>query len=130
MVKEPESALIAIAIEGMVSDRILRARVARRVRRALARLGQTPLSAHVHFTDENGPKGGVSVRCALTIPLPRRAPVHVAHVAETLTVAFDGALDTVEQRLAQTRRRERTVGRRPKKYYAAKRALPGGASKA
>jgi ribosome-associated translation inhibitor RaiA len=130
MARKLRSALIAIDIEGVASDPVLRARLARRVRQALARLGQTPLSVRVHFTDEDGPKGGVSVRCAMTIPLPRRPPVHVEHVAETHTTAFDGALDTLEQCLAQTRRRERTAGRRPKKYYAAKRALAGGAPKA
>jgi hypothetical protein len=50
----------------------------------------------------------------------------VEHVATAPETAFDGALDTLEHRLAQGRRREREAGRRPKKYYAAKRALSGG----
>jgi ribosome-associated translation inhibitor RaiA len=85
-----------------------------------------PPSARINFTDENGPKGGVGVRCAITVPVPRRAPVHVEHVAEMHGTAFDGALDTLEHRLAQGRRREREAGRRPKKYYVAKRALSEG----
>ena len=126
MAKKPASALIAIDIEGLLAnDPVLRARCARRTRQALARLGVTPLSARINFTDQDGPKGGVSVRCAITVPVPRRAPVHVEHVAPAQGTAFDGALDALEHRLAQGRRREREAGRRPKKYYVAKRALTG-----
>ena len=125
MARKPASALIAIDIEGIAKDPILRRRCARRARQALARLGVTPLSARINFTDQNGPKGGVSIRCAITVPVPRRAPVHVEHVAPAAGTAFDGALDTLEHRLAQGRRRDREAGRRPKKYYVAKRALTG-----
>jgi ribosome-associated translation inhibitor RaiA len=125
MARKPASALVAIDIEGLARDAVLRTRCARRTRQALARLGVTPLSARINFTDQNGPKGGVSVRCAITIPVPRRAPVHVEHVAPTHGTAFDGALDTLEHRLTQGRRREREAGRRPKKYYVAKRAQTG-----
>jgi ribosome-associated translation inhibitor RaiA len=127
MTKKPTSALIAIDIEGITNDPALRGRCARRARQALARLGLTPLSMRINFTDQNGPKGGVSIRCAITVPLPRRAPMHVEHVAETSPIAFDGALDSLERRLAQGRRREREAGRRPKKYYVAKRVLTEGA---
>jgi ribosome-associated translation inhibitor RaiA len=125
MARKLESALIAIDVEGIANDSVLRTRCARRARRALARLGVTPLSARIHFTDQNSAKGGVTMRCAITVRVPRRAPVHVEHVAPAPETAFDGALDTLEHRLAQGRRREREAGRRPKKYYAAKRALSG-----
>ena len=125
MARKPASALIAIDIEGIGSDPVLRRRCARRARQALARLGVTPLSARINFTDQNGPKGGVSIRCAITVPVPRRAPVHVEHVAPAAGTAFDGALDALEHRLVQGRRRDREAGRRPKKYYVAKRALTG-----
>ena len=125
MARKPVSALIAIDIEGLAGDAILRTRCARRARQALAHLGVTPLSARINFTDQNGPKGGVSARCAITVPIPRRAAVHVEHVAPTNAKAFDGAMDTLDNRLAQARRREREAGRRPKKYYVAKRALSG-----
>jgi putative sigma-54 modulation protein len=126
MARKTPSTLVAIEIEGIPSDPFLRARCARRARQVLARLAVAPTSARIHFTDENGPKGGVSVRCAITVPIPRRAPVHVEHVAEIHGTAFDGALDTLERRLAQGRRRAREAGRRPKKYYVAKRALREG----
>jgi ribosome-associated translation inhibitor RaiA len=125
MARKPTSALIAIDVEGLAADSALRTRCARRTRQALAHLGVTPLSARVNFTDQDGPKGGVSVRCAITLPVPRRAAIHVEHVAPAAAMAFDGALDTLENRLAQRKRREREAGRRPKKYYAARRALSG-----
>ena len=125
MAKKTLSALIAIDVEGIANEPVLRARCARRTRQALARLGVQPLSVRIKFTDENGPKGGVTVRCAITVPVPRRAPVHVEHVAPAQGTAFDGALDALEHRLTQGRRRDREAGRRPKKYYVAKRALSG-----
>jgi ribosome-associated translation inhibitor RaiA len=125
MAKKPVSALFAIDIEGLANDPALRTRCSRRARQALARLGVTPLSARINFTDQNGPKGGVSVRCAITVPVPRRAPVHVEHVAPTQGTAFDGALDSLEHQLTRGWRRDREAGRRPKKYYVAKRAQTG-----
>jgi ribosome-associated translation inhibitor RaiA len=125
MARKPASALIAIDIEGLAADPVLRARCARRMRQALAHLGVEPLAARVNFSDQDGPKGGVSIRCAVTVPVPRRAAIHVEHVASRPGTAFDGALDTLENLIAQRRRRERAAGRRPKKYYVAKRALSG-----
>jgi hypothetical protein len=125
MARKPASTLIAIAIDGLAGDPALRTRCARRARRALAGLGVTPLSARINFTDQDGPKGGVSARCAISVAVPRRAAVRAEHVAPTPGLAFAGALDTLERRLAQGRRREREAGRRPKKYYVARRAMTG-----
>lgn len=125
--KVTSSALIAIDIQGIVTEPVLRGRFARRMRQALARLGFAPISVRIDVTDQSGPKGGVAMRCAMTVRLPRRAAaIHVEHVAETSLTAFDGALDTLEHRLTRTRKREREAGRRPKKYYVAKRVLATG----
>jgi ribosome-associated translation inhibitor RaiA len=130
MTKKIESALIAIAIEGIVTEPVLRARFARRVRQAIARLRLAPTSARIDLTDQNGPKGGMAVRCAMTVRLPKRDTIHVEHVAQTSPTAFDGALDALERRLTRTRKQEREADRRPKKYYAAKRVLEAGEPKA
>jgi len=130
MAKKPTSALIAIDIEGIVTEPVLRGRFARRMRQALARLEVAPTSVRIDITDLSGPKGGVDHRCAMTVRLPRRPAIHVEHVAETSLTAFDGALDTLERRLTRTRKREREAGRRPKKYYVAKRVLASGEPKA
>src|SRR5262245_36670472 len=126
MARKPTSVLIAIDIEGIVTEPTLRGRFARGMRQILAKLELEPTSVRVDFTDLTGPKGGVDKRCAMTIRLPRRAAVHVEHVADTLLTAFDGALDALERRLTRTRKRQREAGRRPKKYYVAKRVLAGG----
>jgi hypothetical protein len=69
-----------------------RARVTAGMKTALASLPIEPTSARVTFTDENGPKGGEAIRCALEVRLPRRPAVHVAEVASTSRLAFDSAL--------------------------------------
>ena len=69
-----------------------RARVAADMKAALAFLPVAPTSARVTFTDENGPKGGEAIQCALEVRLPRRPAVHVADVARTPRLAFDAAL--------------------------------------
>ncbi len=114
-----------IEIRGIPGDPTLRGYVTRRLTRAFEPLRVRPLGAEVSVTDENGPKGGVAVRCALTVRLPRRSPLHVEHLAETPRLAFDGGLARLERRLERQRGRERERARRPKKYYTAKRLLEG-----
>lgn len=100
-----------------------RARVAARLRAVVDALPVTPTSARATFTDENGPKGGSAMRCALEVRLPRRTAIHVEDVAPTSRQAFDGALAKLERQLDRLREITREMQRRPKKYYAARRAL-------
>src|SRR5262245_50932569 len=125
MARKPTSALIAIDIEGIIADPALRGHCARRMRQALARLALAPTSVRIDFADLSGPKGGVDRRCAMTVHLARRPASHVEHIAEATLAAFEGALDALERRLTRSRQREREAGRRPKKYYVAKRVLAG-----
>ena len=64
-----------IDIEGLDGDSALRARIERRVGKALDRVKPAPTTALVTFTDVNGPKGGVDNRCAVTVRIPRRTRV-------------------------------------------------------
>jgi ribosome-associated translation inhibitor RaiA len=80
-----------------------------------------PLGAEVRFFDDNGPKGGRAIRCAVTVRLPYRPAVRVEEMAETARLAFDGAFATLERQLERYRERNRDSRRRPKKYYAARR---------
>jgi phosphoketolase len=91
----------------------------------VARLGLQPLEAQAAFTDENGPKGGVDIRCGLTVKLPRRPMIHAEHVAETARLAYDGAAAALERSLARDRDRARALRRRPKKYFVAKKLREG-----
>ena len=101
----------------------LRGRVDAAIGTVLAALAVRPTSAWATFTDENGPKGGRAIRCALEVRLPRRSAVHVEALATTARLAFDGALAKLERQLGRVRDTARELKRRPKKYFAARRAL-------
>jgi ribosome-associated translation inhibitor RaiA len=100
-----------------------RARVMAGLKTVLAALLVEPTVARATFTDENGPKGGPAIRCALEVKQPRRPAVHVEAVATTQWLAFDGALAKLERAMARRRETARDAKRRPKKYFAARREL-------
>lgn len=116
---------MTIHIRGIPNDLALRSRVARRIGALLLRSQVKPVTAQVAFSDENGPKGGVSIRCAMTVRFPHRPAVRVEEMGETARLAFDGSFTTFERLLARHRKRDIDRRRRPKKYYAAKRLLTG-----
>lgn len=109
-----------IEVFGIPRGRAARERVAREFAAMVARLGVRPIAARATFFDDDGPKGGKAIRCALTTRLPRVPTVRVEHTAEAPRMAFDGALAKLERQLVQHRRRQRDRGRRPKKYFAAR----------
>ena len=78
------------------------------------------------FFDENGPKSGVAIRCALMVRLPVRPAIRAENTAETHRLAFDGGFATLERQLARHREVSRERRRRPKKYFIAKRLLVSG----
>jgi ribosome-associated translation inhibitor RaiA len=90
---------------------------------ALASLVIEPTVARATVSDENGPKGGPAIRCALEVKLPRRPAVHVEAVATTEQLAFESALTKLERAVARRRQIARDAKRRPKKYFAARRVL-------
>lgn len=112
---------MAIEIRGLPASTALHARVTKQLTAALARLTVEPVTALVVFSDENGPKGGRAMRCAMTLRLPYRAPVHVDILAEAPRGAFEEAFAALERQLERYRERARDERRHPKKYYAAKR---------
>ncbi len=118
---------MTIEIRGIAGDRVLHAFVARQLRALAARLRLKPIEAEANFVDVNGPKGGVDIRCGLTVRLPRRPTLHAEHLAPTARLAFDGGLVALERQLARYGDRERELRRRPKKYFVAKALLEGRA---
>ncbi|MBI2216877.1 MAG: HPF/RaiA family ribosome-associated protein [Candidatus Rokubacteria bacterium] len=114
-----------IEISGIAIDRALRARVTSRLTHALRTVHHEPVVASVAFFDDNGPKGGRDTRCACTVRLPRRRAIHVEHVGETPRLAFDTAMEALTRRLQELSERGRTLRRRPKKYFVAKRLMTG-----
>ena len=115
-----------VEISGIQRDPVLRAHVKRQVGAALSLLKVKPVSAQVSFFDDNGPKGGMAMRCAMTVRLPYRPSVRVEHTAETQRLAFDGGFATLERLLERYRERDRDNRRHPKKYFVAKRLVEGG----
>ena len=117
---------MVIDIQGMEKDRALRARAAKVVAAALEPIKMAPIRAKITFFDDNGPKGGRGMRCAVDVRLPYRPPIRVEQVAETSRLAFDGAFGALERQLERYRVRDRDIKRRPKKYFVARRLLAGG----
>ena len=114
---------MTLVTEGLALDDPLRARVEEKVNHVTSRGQGRPIAARVAFIDENGPKGGAAIRCAVTIELPRRPPLHADSRADSRLPAFDAALDVVARELKAQRERRRDAARRPKKYFIARQAL-------
>lgn len=112
---------VRIEIEGTRRETALRVHAADRLRAALAPLKVTPITAQASFVDDNGPKGGLALRCALTAQVPHRPAIRVEQTAQTGRLAFDGAMAALERRLERYREEDRESRRHPKKYFAAKR---------
>ena len=115
-----------IDIQGLDKDPMLRARVSKLVGAALETLKTAPIRARVTFVDDNGPKGGIALRCAVNLQLPYRPAMHLEHVAATPRLAFDGVMVALERYLERYRERARENRRHPKKYFVAKRLLIDG----
>jgi ribosome-associated translation inhibitor RaiA len=113
-----------IRITGLERDS-LRGRATRLMTEALAKLTVAPVTGQASFFDDNGPKGGRAMRCALTVRLPFRPSIRVERSAVTSRLAFDAAFAVLERQLERYRERDRDSKRHPKKYFAARRALAG-----
>jgi ribosome hibernation promoting factor len=114
---------MTIHVQGDGSGRIPRVYVTARLSRVLARLPLDPVTAHVTFSDVNGPKGGNDIRCAVLVDLPHQPAIRVERLAPTPRLAFDAAYDRVARQLERHRERWQDSRRRPKKYFAARRVL-------
>src|SRR3970040_1999766 len=79
---------MVIDILGVEKDRALRARAVKVVGAALEPIKLAPIRAKVTFFDDNGPKGGRGMRCAVDVPLPYRPAIRVEQVAETSRLAL------------------------------------------
>jgi len=115
------SAEPAIHIEGAIGRPIPRGHVTTRLSQALSRLPVHPVAAHVRFSDVNGPKGGIDIRCTLLVELPRRPAIRVEREATTPRLAFDASYERLVRLLERSRERWQDERRHPKKYYAASR---------
>lgn len=110
-----------IEIAGLAIAPTLRARIVRQIRRALVGVQTSPVHVRVSFADVNGPKGGLDVRCAIDVKIPRTAPLHAEETAASDVTAFDLSEAAISGRIARQLERRQESGRHPKKYYAARR---------
>jgi hypothetical protein len=111
-----------LEIRGIPVGAALRTRVAAKLTGAVAAL-PPPVTIRATFFDDNGPKGGRAMRCALTVRRPYAPDVRVEHTAASARRAFDESLAILHRELGEERDRVRESRRRPKKYYLARRLL-------
>ena len=110
---------MTLVMEGIALDDPLRLFIHEKMMAVTRRGRLRPTAGRVAFTDENGPKGGVGIRCALTVELPRRPTTHANGLGESARVAFDAAHAALVRELMREQERRRDVARRPKKYFTA-----------
>ena len=113
-----------IEVQGIPKRGTLHQRVSAQITEATRQLRVGGAAVRVTFADVNGPKGGGS-RCAISVPVPGTAAIHVEQVDRTPRLAFDGALAALESRVARRREARRDRGRYPKKYFVATHLAPG-----
>jgi putative sigma-54 modulation protein len=118
---------MTLTMEGIPLDDPLRGIIEAKLGDVFRRGRGRPTSVRVAFTDENGPKGGADIRCAVTVEVPGRPTVHASALAENARLSLDGALAALERELVRTLQRRRDAARRPKKYFVAHQGmLPDG----
>jgi ribosome-associated translation inhibitor RaiA len=113
---------MSLVIQGITNTDPIRDFTERKLSSLLSRARVRATAIDVTFTDVNGPKGGVDIRCAVTIEVPRRPAQHASALATDARLALDGALEALERELLRDRERRRTLARRPKKYFVADQA--------
>jgi hypothetical protein len=100
-------------VNGLRGQHRLRLKVAEQLSDLLERRRATPLSVRVTFFDDDGPRGGVAIRCALTVT-PRRGPtIRVEHTARAHSAAFKGAFVILKRQLKRRVERKRRRVRYP-----------------
>jgi ribosome-associated translation inhibitor RaiA len=118
-----EEVTMTVEIEGLTGRLALRALIGRKIAAVFEPRRAKPTIVRVLFVDENGPKGGVGIKCGITVEVPRRPAFHAEDRGETHRLAFDGAFDALERQVVSGRERRRAESRRPRKYFLAKRLL-------
>jgi ribosome-associated translation inhibitor RaiA len=100
--------------------------VMRRLETTPKRRSGPTVRAHVRLHDENGPKGGLAVRCRIEARVPRRGPIHVTARATSARAALVDALDKLERRLRHLREAARDRRRRSRPSVATAATSGGG----
>jgi hypothetical protein len=118
--------MISVETAGIAERQAARLGVSRRLRDIFTPLGRGVRRCRVAFADDNGPKGGVALRCSIQLHVARWSPIHVEACAASAGQALLEATDKLRRRVERVRIGGREAGRHPKKYFVAKRALVVG----
>src|SRR5205823_5251478 len=78
-----------------------------RLAATLAPLGRAALGARLTVSDQNGPKGGVAIRCTIDAQVARWAPIHADARATSARAALSEALDRFERLVRRAARMAR-----------------------
>jgi ribosome hibernation promoting factor len=114
---------MSTVIQGITTADPLRDVAEQRLEAVLRRGRVRATSSVVAFTDVNGPKGGVDIRCRVTVETPGRPAQNASALAADARLALDGALRALERQLTREQGKRRDLSRRPKKYFVADQGL-------
>ena len=106
-------------ISGLRGRDRLRIEVEKQVRTLVERRGGSPRAVRIAFFDDDGPRGGVAIRCALTLTPSRGPSIRVEHTARTHSAAFKEALTVLTRQLKRRVQRQRYRARYPRARPAA-----------
>src|ERR1051325_8364200 len=108
-------------ISGLRGRDRLRTDIVKQLNGLVARRSVAVRAVRVAFFDDDGPRGGVAIRCALTLTPSRGAIVRVEHTARTYSAAFKGALAILTRQLKRRVQRRRRRQRHPRARPASDR---------
>jgi hypothetical protein len=103
-----------IKINGLRGRDRLREDVVNQIRRLMERRGGSPRAVRIAFFDDDGPRGGVAIRCAATLTPSRGPVIRVESTARTYSAAFKGSLAGLKRRLKRRIQRRRRRMRYPR----------------
>lgn len=92
--------------------------IERRCEFAFARFATVIEGVTVTVTDENGPKGGESIRCVVRVQLLRRADVIIHEQSDTSERAIGMAVDRAAFQIARHNHRRSHTGRTKRRGLA------------
>lgn len=107
-----------IGISGLEGQARLRVEVVARLSGLFERRRLSSVSARAAFSGEDGPRGGMAIRCALTVRLEGARAIRIEHAPGTYGAAFRGVLSSLKRQLERHaqrgRRRARHRARTPR----------------
>lgn len=100
---------IDIRIQGIDADETLRAHALHRVQFHFSRFGAEVHGVTVSFTDVNGPKGGVDIRCRVRVRGPRLGTITLESRRHDPHAAIADLLERTQRAVRRQLERRRQV---------------------